>query len=181
MARWVGHQPPWGHRRTRADYGLVARWLLWPLLALWDRLFYTDKPPLPRPNTTDNETLAPQWKAVDSNWRYTSSLFFLLGPPGAQALRLPAASCRCGGCPLRKFPLLPPVCAGHILYNIWVPVLVIGVVAGVSEAHGIQSNLADNSVASDAFSMVGGWWEGRRSGCCQGAWQLQGGALSTCP
>lgn len=69
MARWVGQEPPLWRRRARAQYGPVARWLLWPLLALWERLWYSERPPFPRPNITDHETLAPQWKGLDSSWR----------------------------------------------------------------------------------------------------------------
>lgn len=116
MARWVGHQPPWGRWRARADRGPVARLLLWPLLAVltvWERLWYTERPPFPRPNIADHETLDPQWKLLDSNWRYVAWLggmrermtraaatthalppscsicsflsraFFVFGPPGA--------------------------------------------------------------------------------------------------
>lgn len=69
MPRWVGHQPPWGRWRARSEYGFLGRWLLWPLLALWRRLWYTEKPPFPRPNFADYETMEPEWKELDSNWR----------------------------------------------------------------------------------------------------------------
>lgn len=93
--------------------------------------------------------------------RFTSSVLFLLGPPGGCPPAVPPLPCRCwaGACtrvPAQGAPSLPAarlLFAGHILYNIWQPVVFVGVVACVCEIFGAQSNVADTGVASDTFGM----------------------------
>lgn len=62
MPRLVGFRAPWEPRRK--DAGAAARRLLWPLQDAWRWLFYR-----PRPDYVAHETLGPQWKKLDSNWR----------------------------------------------------------------------------------------------------------------